>query len=182
MSAMTLLPIRPEGWTVDDLDELPEDDGLGYELVDGALLVTPPPRPRHDIAATELLVLLRQAAGPAWRVLGTPGVYLDELNYREPDVAVCRPSVIDQARIVPREVLLVAEVMSPGSVSTDRLVKPAQYAAAGIAHYWRLELDPLVLFTSALTGAGYVLTGRHTDEVHLTDPFDVRFRLADLLA
>jgi Putative restriction endonuclease len=31
--------------------------------------------------------------------------------------------------------------MSPGSVTTDQTDKPAEYAAAGIRHYWRLEND-----------------------------------------
>ena len=35
-------------WTVDDLVELP-DDGARYELVDGALLVSPAPAPRHAL-------------------------------------------------------------------------------------------------------------------------------------
>ena len=33
-------------WTVADLETLP-DNGLRYELLDGTLLVTPSPTPRH---------------------------------------------------------------------------------------------------------------------------------------
>ena len=33
-------------WTIDDLETLP-DNGLRYELLDGTLLVTPSPTPRH---------------------------------------------------------------------------------------------------------------------------------------
>lgn len=36
-------------------------------------------------------------------------------------------------------VLLVVEVVSPGSETTDRIVKVDQYAKAGIAFYWRVE-------------------------------------------
>ncbi|GAA2482575.1 Uma2 family endonuclease [Streptomyces gobitricini] len=39
----------------------------------------------------------------------------------------------------PEHVLLVAEVVSPGSETTDRIVKVDQYAKAGIAFYWRIE-------------------------------------------
>jgi len=42
----------------------------------------------------------------------------------------------------PAEVLLAVEVVSPGSVTTDRITKPAQYAAAGIANFWRVETEP----------------------------------------
>jgi Uma2 family endonuclease len=33
------------------------------------------------------------------------------------------------------------EVESPSSLTEDRVTKPAQYAAAGIRHYWRIETD-----------------------------------------
>ena len=36
------IPVRDDGFTVDDLDEMP-DDGRRYELVDGVLLVSPAP-------------------------------------------------------------------------------------------------------------------------------------------
>lgn len=35
--------------------------------------------------------------------------------------------------------LLVVEVVSPGSETTDRIVKVDQYAKAGISFYWRIE-------------------------------------------
>ena len=44
MSAVTALPWGRE-LTVDDLDQLP-DDGHRYELIDGALIVTPAPTPQ----------------------------------------------------------------------------------------------------------------------------------------
>lgn len=71
--------------------------------------------------------------------------------------------------------------MSPSSRSTDRLAKPLQFAATGIAHYWRFEPGPLTLAVHALEGETYREVGRFTDEVALTQPFPVRFRLADLL-
>ena len=35
---------------------------------------------------------------------------------------------------------LVVEIVSPGSVTMDRLAKPALYANAGISAFWRVEL------------------------------------------
>lgn len=58
MSDVTTLPFRPDGWTVDDLELLPEDDPFRYELVDGSLLVTPPPRPWHDDLGSQLALVL----------------------------------------------------------------------------------------------------------------------------
>ena len=41
-------------------------------------------------------------------------------------------------RIAPY-VLLAVEVVSAGSVTTDRVTKPAEYAQAGIPHFWRVD-------------------------------------------
>ncbi len=55
-------PIVPDtsrrDWTVEERNALP-DDGKRYEVVDGALLVTPAPSWRHQDAALELAVLLK---------------------------------------------------------------------------------------------------------------------------
>ena len=70
--------------------------------------------------------------------------------------------------------------MSRSSVSTDRIAKPAQYAAAGIPHFWRLEPDALL--THVLDGETYRETGRFADEVVVDEPVALRFPLAQLLA
>ena len=180
MSDMTILPVRDEGWTVDDLDLLPED-GLRYELVDGTLRVSPPPPTPHNLTATELTVRLFAAVGPDWRVAAPGSVLLDERNRREPDVIVLRREAARLEHTPARHVLLAVEVMSPGSVTDDRLVKPVQYARAGIPHYWRIEPKVPVLVTYALDGDTYRETGRYDDLVSIRDPVDLRFRLADLL-
>ncbi|MEU1543723.1 Uma2 family endonuclease [Actinacidiphila glaucinigra] len=36
------------------------------------------------------------------------------------------------------------EIVSASTRVADRKMKPALYAAAGIEHYWRLELEPAV--------------------------------------
>jgi Uma2 family endonuclease len=62
-------------------------------------------------------------------------------------------------------VLLVVEVVSPGSETTDRIVKADQYARAGIQFYWRIE--------HAATGAPLVYT-------HVLDPASGRYRDSDI--
>ena len=179
MSGVMPLEVPVDGWTVDDLPH----DGYRrlYELVDGALLVTPPPSVRHDEAAAALSLILRAAATSEQRVLTARGVYFDRRNYRVPDVVVyhCRASVRDS--VTAADVHLVVEVTSPGNASTDRVTKPAQYAAAGIPHFWRLELDPLLLVVHRLAGDAYEVVGRFDDEVVLDEPVPVSFRLASLL-
>ena len=179
MVSVMPLQVPLGGWTVDDL---PDDDwSRCRELVDGALVVTPPPALRHAEAATALANVLAAAAPPDLRVLTTPGVHFDRRNYRQPDVALYERSASVRGRIEPQDVHLVVEVMSPSSVSTDRVAKPAQYAASGIPHFWRLELDPLLLVVHRLAGDAYAVAGRYDDEVALDEPVPVSFRLATLL-
>jgi Uma2 family endonuclease len=44
-------------WTVDMLDELP-DDGRRYEIIDGELFVTPSPRDVHQLVVGEVYARL----------------------------------------------------------------------------------------------------------------------------
>lgn len=181
MTAVTTLHLPPagDGWTVDDLDDLPE--GLHYELVDGVLQVSPPAPLSHNGIATELAVRLHPRLGADWRVIAPAAVVFDVHNEREPDLLVLRRAAGRAKAARPQDVLLAVEVMSPSSRTTDRLVKPAQYAAAGIPHYWLVEPQTPVLVTHVLAGDGYRETGRFDDVVDVTEPVAVRFRLADLL-
>jgi hypothetical protein len=59
-------PATGQPFTVDDLELMP-DDGRRYELLDGALIVSPRPRIAHQEVATELTSRLRAACHRACR-------------------------------------------------------------------------------------------------------------------
>jgi Uma2 family endonuclease len=107
------------------------------------------------------------------------------LNNRRPDVTVYRADTIDLAPTRPEHVLLVVEVVSPGSETTDRIVKADQYAKAGIAFYWRVEQAatgvPLV-YTFVLDPASgsYRPADLFTGTVKLTAPFALEIDLGEL--
>jgi Uma2 family endonuclease len=143
--------------------------------------VTPPPALRHQLATSSLLRVLLPQLPTGLAVVVEPGLHFDDRNYRQPDVVVFDRRALAGDRLAPRDVLLAVEVMSPSSVSTDRVTKPAQYADAGIPHFWRLELDPLLLVVHRLAGDAYEVAGRLTDDVRLDEPVPVAFRLATLL-
>lgn len=179
MTTMTnVLQVPVDGWTV---DVLPGDVDFRYELVDGALLVTPPPDLLHAEVADALRQLLGGVLPAGLRVLVEAGVSFDSHNYREPDVVVYRRAASARGWIESTDVVLAVEVMSPSSLANDRVAKPAQYAAAGIAHFWRVELDPLVLVTHVLDGDAYREAGRFVDRVEVREPVVLAFPLAQLL-
>ena len=135
----------PEGWTVADVDALPERDGVRYELMDGVPHVMTPPRGRHQNAARRLANALEGTALPGLVVFEGVGVVLASDQRPIPDVVVLRDTTPDTESFnFPAEaVAVVAEVVSPSTRSDDRFRKPALYAQAGIPCYLRVELDPL---------------------------------------
>lgn len=147
-------------WTFADLDELP-DDGRRYELVDGNLVVTPPPTQQHQQRAGRLQEQLAAAAPDGWRVCKEFPLPLGD-DLRQPDVAVYRwpprhPRDDPRNPVGAPDVGLVVEVASPRTRKTDRFAKPGDYAEAGIALSWRLETEPdLVLHAFALRQDAYV--------------------------
>lgn len=125
---------------------------------------------------------LAQAVDPGWDVLADPGVTFGRRNYRVPDIAVVRNAALDGATLGPSDVLLAVEVMSPSSVSNDRVTKPAQYAAAGIPFYWRIEMDPPQLVQHALEDGVYRELGRGGGSVQVTEPVTMTVDLDALLS
>lgn len=174
---MATLDVPADGWT---FETLPDVGDLRCELVDGALIVTPPGRPRHSAVATRLARLLADAAPEELEVLVEAGLFLDDRNYRVPDVLVCRRSALDEDRLRPRDVLLVVEVVSSTSLTQDRVEKPAVYAAAGIPSFWRLEPEQGRLDVCVLRGLVYA-EERHTRTVTVAEPFPAVIDLATLL-
>jgi Uma2 family endonuclease len=149
--------------------------------VDGTLIVSPPPPNRHNVVANRLDRLLARALPPRWESVAPGSVEFDIRNWRAPDLVVVDRACLTQKYARPDQALLAVEVMSPSSMSNDRVTKPAQYAAAGIPHFWRVEPAEPLLWTYRLAGDIYRETNRFDDEVVVDEPVPLRFRLADLL-
>jgi Uma2 family endonuclease len=127
--------------TAERYDSWPEERCAGIEVVDGTAVARPSASKRHNRLARMLANALESAAGPEWNADTDVDVRLQDvpLTNRRPDVVVYRADTIDVTPTRPEHVLLVVEVVSPGSETTDRVVKTDQYARAGIGFYWRVE-------------------------------------------
>ncbi len=163
----------PEGaWTEPDLHSFPQD-GHRYEIVDGALHVTPPRTAAHAAAVQALVATLRPAAPDGWWVCDRLGIASGASNLI-PDVTVLRPQSSGAIWSNPRDVALVVEVDEAPSRRWNRLLKPTLYAEAGIPAYWRVELTPNPeIHLYALTNAGYTLdrTIKGPAPEHLNTPY-----------
>jgi Uma2 family endonuclease len=148
-------------------DAWTEEQCAGIEIVDGMVVVSPSASKRHHRLARVIANALDAAGGTQWNADTDFDVRLQDvpLNNRRPDVTVYRADTIDLVPTRPEHVLLVVEVVSPGSETTDRIVKADQYARAGIAFYWRVE--------QAVTGVPLVYT-------YVLDPARGTYREGDL--
>jgi Uma2 family endonuclease len=134
----------PIYYTADMVRALPEDRNR-YEVVYGELLVTPTPRAWHEIVQRRLLTALDGYLRhhPIGEVLGSRA----DISWG-PDVLVS-PDVfvvpLEQARTLEwsrmRDLLLVAEVLSPASSRYDRFVKRRRYQEAAVPLYWIVDCD-----------------------------------------
>jgi Uma2 family endonuclease len=175
-----LLVIPSGGWTVDDLDALPESHHR-YELTDGALTVSPSPSSLHQAVAARLLVRLEAAAPEPLAVTQAVEIRFGRQLTRIPDVLVVRSDQPGRHWFAPSEVLVAVEIESPGSHLEDRATKPALYAGYGIPHYWRIELEPpLVSMHRIGHGDAYQMTGAGP-RLSVSEPFAVDLAVAELL-
>jgi hypothetical protein len=81
-AAMSDVP-PADGWTTDDLDDLPED-GVRRELLDGVLHVSPSPSSIHQVIAARLLVALERTCPDHLYVSQAWGTFADTIKIDEP--------------------------------------------------------------------------------------------------
>lgn len=126
--------------TREDLDAMP-DDGNRYELLEGEVVMSPSPRPRHQLVGTELLVLLYQACPDHLRISTAPfDVVLGEHDVLIPDILVVDPAGLDD-RGMNGPPALVVEILSPSTRRRDLGQKKRIYERSGVASYWVVDLE-----------------------------------------
>jgi Uma2 family endonuclease len=139
------MPAFRRQWTVDDLQDLP-DDGQRYEVIDGELFVTPAPSFTHQRA---LAILYRRIAEYLDRervgyVLFAPAdIIFSPKRGVQPDLFVVPP--VDgrppKSFAEAKRLLLAVETLSPSTARLDRVVKRALYRDEGVPDFWIVDLD-----------------------------------------
>ena len=137
---MTALPHPRRLLTVADYAALPEDDQYRWELLEGNLIMSPSPTPRHNYASGRLLLALEPQV-PANLVLiqdvdldlqlappGQPG------SVRRPDLVVVGRSALDRVDregglLRANDAVLIVELVSPGFGYQDPGAISAEYTA-----------------------------------------------------
>lgn len=175
MRTVTVMPRDSYDWTVDDLDQVP-DDGLQYELLDGMLLVTPAPVPDHQRFARGIFRILDEACPyETFEVFFAPLDWQpDRWTSLQPDVLVVAKDRIG-AKNITEPLALAVEVLSPSTRRKDMVLKRSKYQDAGVAAYWIVDPTGPSVTAYELRDDAYVEVGSAEGEraLRLEAPFPV---------
>lgn len=148
------MPAIRRHWTAADVRAL-MDESRGwprYELIGGELVVTPSPGFRHQGAVAELLFLLAAHLRdrPIGVVFASPAdLELEPGTITQPDVFVIPAGgAASDGDVVWSDVtrlLLAIEVISPGSICTDRVIKREYYLNVGVPDYVIADVDARIV-------------------------------------
>jgi Uma2 family endonuclease len=180
--------------TEEQYEELPEEVQKRIEVIDGLVIFCRSASGEHNVVARLLADAFHNArpAEPCTRVLTDFEMRYRKVNHRTRGFSFRRPDVILH-RCVPRgakvttdDVLLVVEVVSPGSEYMDTVDKRAEYAAEGIPLYLVVHLDDdlqvKIIQEYRLDWASEIYRCAHThqDILELREPFPVKVSFRDL--
>ncbi|QQS01658.1 MAG: Uma2 family endonuclease [Austwickia sp.] len=143
-----------------------------WELVAGVPVMSPSESANNRATVFTVAYHLRTQLGTAYRFEPDSDVILPPTGGRD---TVRMPDLLVRRRIPGHtpphgdltDVVLVVEIVSPGSVRTDRVAKRREYAAAGIPSYLvvdvRGDVPTLTLYDNVTSDpAGSGGSGRHT--------------------
>lgn len=145
------MPAHARRWTAAEVRELTDESRPWprYELIDGELLVTPAPRPAHQITVGRLFTMLSgyvDAERLGLALMSPADLELEAGTVTQPDLFVV-PSAFSHDAGPFREwsqvrgLLLAVEVVSPSSAQYDRFTKRALFQRAGVPEYWVVDPD-----------------------------------------
>jgi Uma2 family endonuclease len=162
--------------TYEELLALP-DDGMRHELIDGEHIVTPAPRPGHQIIGGNLYLLIGNYVRE--RRLGVLffaplDVVFGKYDVVEPDLVYFSAERAKEAigelhaRGAPD---LAIEVLSPTTRRRDEVTKLRLYERQGVGEYWIVDPDAESVKVFRLVDERYERTGLALSETAvLTSP------------
>ena len=154
---------RQGQWTEDAYLAL--DTNRLIEFSDGVLEFLPMPSMFHQAIVDFLHTLLKDFTRKhkLGRAFFAPlPVRLRPGKYRDPDIIFVRTERLPKdLRSQPHGADLVMEIVSPGEENRERdlLIKPEEYAAAGIQEYWIVDPEKLAIKVLTLEAGAYRLHG-----------------------
>lgn len=155
-----------------------DEHGRVYEVIDGAVVVNPPPGFAHQDVLGELFVQLRAAAPPGHRVIWFYGFEYVPGSWVEPDIAVLPPGdYVGSLHGVPP--ILAVEAASPSTRRTDEGRKKEIYGDGGVPTFWLVDPEEPRLRVLELRAGEYVETASvgAGERLEVQQPYPMTVRL-----
>jgi Uma2 family endonuclease len=173
----------------EDLYSIPEN--MTGEIIEGELIVTPRPAPKHMLSTTVLggkivpPYQFGEGGGPGgWIILVEVEVKLRE-DVLVPDLAGWRKERFPkklEANWIETPPDWVCEVLSPSTALRDRTVKKAVYEAHRVGHLWLVDPVHMTVEVFRLEADRYALAGVYggQERVRLGPFQEIEIDLGDL--
>lgn len=128
-------------WTAEDYVALGELS-TPCQLINGELMMSPSPTPLHQRVLRKLFNHFEKASGGSGEVFFAPiDLFVDSVNVFQPDlvyIADQRHAIISK-RGIEGAPDIVAEILSPSNIFSDRNTKKKKYLAIGVKEYWIVD-------------------------------------------
>lgn len=136
------------------------NDGFQYELVDGVVVLSPSPTPKHQSVLAEISyqIMSHLKTHPLGSVFPEVDVRLsDEIVYRPELVFIRKDRVAANWRRILQPPDMVVEIVSPDSLRFDAETKRGDYERFGVTEFWLIDPDREDLRFHRLEQATYKL-------------------------
>ncbi|MET8774239.1 Uma2 family endonuclease [Nocardia sp. NPDC004654] len=180
--------------TEDGYDALPDEVQKQIEVIDGRVILCRSGSSEHNIVARRLANAFEAARPqePCIRVVTDFEMHYQRIRPHTPGFSFRRPDVVVHRRIErgrklsTDSVLLVVEVVSPGSEYVDTVDKRAEYAAEGIPVYLVVHLDDelrvkiIQEYRLDWASAAYRRAEPHQEVLVLNEPYPLKVEFSAL--
>lgn len=176
--------VSAELWTVFDLEQMPP--GRRYELLDGVLYMVAMPAWPHPAIVDNLHAILRDWVhqhGLGRVFTAQSGLYLNELNYLDPDIVFLRPDQVPSRRGQRiRAATLAIEVLSPSNFRAPREERELRFGQLGVEELWYVSYQTRTLEIRRLLGSTYETSSLHQGDDVFAPPLfpSLEIRLAEV--
>lgn len=144
--------------------EVDETDHFIYELINGILMRRTSPSLIHQEVSRKIERKLDEylLQHPIGRYFHAPAdVYLDEITGVVPDISFIskeRYFILDNEDYIAGAPDLIVEIISPGNVRRDRVVKKQLYEQFAVKEYWLIDPNNKSVEVFVMQENAYVLT------------------------
>ncbi|HEY9862769.1 MAG TPA: Uma2 family endonuclease [Candidatus Obscuribacterales bacterium] len=131
-------------WTIQDVEGLPENEWIRYEILNGEIFMTRSPHRRHQQTCGKIFTQLDiwSESNNLGVTIFAPGLIFSDIDSVIPDVVWVTherlEQIEDEAGHLTGAPELVIEVLSPGKQNErrDKQAKLKLYSITGVQEYW----------------------------------------------